>query len=35
MDFIQTYGRHSNNTYKYTGMFTKNIQAKVRVFAPK
>jgi hypothetical protein len=35
MDFIETYGRHSNNTYKYAGNFIKNIETKVRVFAPK
>lgn len=35
IDFIETYGRRSNNTYEYLGSFSKNIQTKVRVFAPK
>ena len=34
-DFIETFGKPSNNTYQYVGDFTKNIQVKVRIFEPK
>ncbi len=34
-DFIQNYGKHSHSNYTFSDSFKKNIQIKMRVFAPK
>jgi hypothetical protein len=34
-DFIENYGKHSHSNYTFAGDFKKNIQIKMRMFAPK